>query len=430
MFRLWSTIIKDLRILTRDRVGLTLMFLMPVVLAIVITSVQNGTFEMVNNNKVAIILDNRDAGADTSSSASRELVKALEEAGMFDIRERGPYKTEQEVRDQMYKKDIMVAIVIPETYSRDVMARANSVARKALKNISGETANTNEGDSLAPLQLLYHPVLQLSFRRSLEGALGSVLQVVQSKYIVKDLYKAINEENIPDSVESQIVGQQTGIIPVAVSRDGNRGNPNATQHNIPAWTVFAMFFIVISLGSSIVREKRSGSFLRLRTLPTHFGVAMISKQITYILITLLQALVIFGLGIFLFPHIGLPALILPADIGGLALVTLLCGWCATSFAICVGVYANTQEQANGFGAVSIVLLAAIGGLLVPSFAMPEGFRYVMKLSPLHWCMEAYYGLFLEGGKLGDILMNIIPLLVITLAFQLVAWWGLKRKRLV
>ncbi|MDF2381648.1 ABC transporter permease [Nostoc ellipsosporum NOK] len=430
MFRLWSTIIKDLRILTRDRVGLTLMFLMPVVLAIVITSVQNGTFEMVNNNKVAIILDNRDAGADTSSSASHELVKALEEAGMFDIRERGPYKTEQEVRDQMYKKDIMVAIVIPETYSRDVMARANSVARKALKNISGETANTNEGDSLAPLQLLYHPVLQLSFRRSLEGALGSVLQVVQSKYIVKDLYKAINEENIPDSVESQIVGQQTGIIPVAVSRDGNRGNPNATQHNIPAWTVFAMFFIVISLGSSIVREKRSGSFLRLRTLPTHFGVAMISKQITYILITLLQALVIFGLGIFLFPHIGLPALILPADIGGLALVTLLCGWCATSFAICVGVYANTQEQANGFGAVSIVLLAAIGGLLVPSFAMPEGFRYVMKLSPLHWCMEAYYGLFLEGGKLGDILMNIIPLLVITLAFQLVAWWGLKRKRLV
>ncbi|MBN8784524.1 MAG: ABC transporter permease [Sphingobacteriales bacterium SCN 48-20] len=433
MFRLWSTIIKDLRILTRDKVGLTLMFLMPVVLTIVITSVQNGTFEMVNNNKVAIILDNRDADASAggSASASRELVKTIEEAGMFTIAERGPYKNEQEVRDQMYKKEILVAVVIPPTYSQDVMARAQSVARKALKDISGEkNTASGEGDSLAPLQLLYHPTLQLSFRRSIEGALGSVLQVVQSKYIVKSLYKAINEENIPDSVESQIVGQQTEIIPVAVSRDGNRGNPNATQHNIPAWTVFAMFFIVISLGSSIVREKRSGSFLRLRTLPTHFGVAMVSKQITYILITLLQAVVIFGLGIFLFPHIGLPALILPGDITALVLVTLLCGWCATSFAICVGVYANTQEQANGFGAVSIVLLAAIGGLLVPSFAMPEGFRYIMKLSPLHWCMEAYYGLFLEGGKLGDILMNIIPLLVITLAFQVVAWWGLKRKRLV
>lgn len=425
MFRLWSTIIKDLRILTRDKVGLTLMFLMPVVLAIVITSVQNGTFEMVNNNKVAIILNNRDTG-----EASHELVKAIEEAGMFDIQERGPFRNEQEVRDRMYQKDIMVAVVIPESYSRDVIARAQSVAGKALKDLTEESASSSDGDSLAPLQLLYHPVLQQSFRRSLEGALGSTLQIVQSKYIVKNLYKAINEENIPDSVESQIVGQQTGIVPVAVSRDGNRGNPNATQHNIPAWTVFAMFFIVISLGSSIVREKRSGSFLRLRTLPTHFGVAMISKQITYILITLLQALVIFGLGIFLFPYIGLPPLVLPHDIAGLILVTLLCGWCATSFAICVGVYANTQEQANGVGAVSIVLLAAIGGLLVPSFAMPEGFRVVMKLSPLHWCMEAYYGLFLEGGKLGDILMNIIPLLVITLLFQVVAWWGLKRQRLI
>ena len=44
------------------------------------------------------------------------------------------------------------------------------------------------------------------------------------------------------------------------------------------------------------------------------------------------------------------------------------------------------------------MLAAIGGLMVPSFAMPQSFHLVMKLSPLHWCLEAYYGLFLEGRK--------------------------------
>jgi ABC-2 type transport system permease protein len=116
--------------------------------------------------------------------------------------------------------------------------------------------------------------------------------------------------------------------------------------------------------------------------------------------------------------------------GGLLLITLLCGWCAASFAICIGIFANTQEQANGLGAVSIVLLAAIGGLLVPSFVMPAGFRYIMILSPLHWCLEAYYGLFLEGGKLSDIIMNVIPLLAITLLFQLAAAYGLKRKNLL
>ena len=76
------------------------------------------------------------------------------------------------------------------------------------------------------------------------------------------------------------------------------------------------------------------------------------------------------------------------------------------------------------------MLAAIGGLLVPSFAMPESFQGVLKLSPLHWCLEAYYGLFLEGGKLKDIILNILPLLGITVFIQLIALYGLKRKNLI
>jgi ABC-2 type transport system permease protein len=191
-----------------------------------------------------------------------------------------------------------------------------------------------------------------------------------------------------------------------------------------------MFFVVISLGGSIVREKSSGSFIRLKTLPTNYLVALLSKQITYLGVTLLQAAVIFAMGVWLFPHIGLPVLNMPADISGLFVVSFMCGWCAVSYAICVGVFAQTQEQANGFGAVSIVILSAIGGLMVPSFAMPGSFRTVIQLSPLHWCLEAYYGLFLEGGKLKDVLTNIIPLFVIIVSIHLLTFLGLKRKKLI
>ena len=145
---------------------------------------------------------------------------------------------------------------------------------------------------------------------------------------------------------------------------------------------------------------------------------------------MLQAIVIFAMGIVLFPYIGLPPLSLPFDIGGLILVTLICGWCAVSYAICIGIFAKTQEQANGFGAISIVILAAIGGLMVPVFAMPDSFKTIMKISPLHWCLEAYYGLFLEGGKLKDVLINVLPLLAITGFLQLLTLIGLKQKNLI
>jgi ABC-2 type transport system permease protein len=159
-------------------------------------------------------------------------------------------------------------------------------------------------------------------------------------------------------------------------------------------------------------------------------VGLLSKQITYLVVTLIQAATIFSIGIWLFPVIGLPPLNLPSDLFALFLVTLVCGWCAVSYSICVGVFADTQEQSNGFGAISIVILACIGGLMVPSFAMQGLAKTLTNISPMHWCLEAYYRLFLENGTLKDIVNQIGSLLVITIIIQIVTYLGLKRKNLI
>ena len=426
MLKLWAAILKDIRILTRDKLGLIFMFVMPIVLAIVITAVQNSTFEILNKNKVPLLLCNRDNG-----QASKQLIKAIDKVGMFDLKQVTPDQNQQQISNRMHAKDAVVAIIIPSDFTAKIEARAKTISSKALKNfgLQVDTVSTIT-DSIQPITLLYHPVLQESFRHSINGALSSAIQMVQSKQVLKSIYFSINEKELPDTLENEIINNQVAINEIPVSRDGSRTVPNATQHNIPAWTIFAMFFIVISLGGSVVREKLNGSFVRLKTLPTNYLLALISKQITYLCVTMLQTAVIFAIGIWLFPSMGLPKLNLPSDITGVFIVSLICGWCAVSYAICIGVFAQTQEQSNGVGAVSIVLMAAIGGLLVPSFAMPQSFQFVMKLSPLHWCLEAYYVLFLEGGKLKDVLINILPLVGITLFIQLLVLIGLKSKKLI
>jgi len=426
MFKLWATIVKDIRILTRDKVGLTLMFVMPIVLVIVITAIQNSTFELVNDNKVPLLLCNKDGG-----EPSNQLIQAIEKIGMFQVKQVTKDESEKQITDRMHAKDALVAIVIPQNFSATISAKASNISNKALNKFGLQTdSGKTVAADIEPVTLYYHPVLQQSFRSSIQGALRSALQIVENKQIVKSLYFSLNEKQMPASFENEIVSGQATIIEIPISRNGSRNIPNATQHNIPAWTIFAMFFIVISLGSSVVREKLNGSFLRLKTLPTSYLVALLSKQIAYMAVTLLQTAIIFSIGVWLFPLIGLPALNIPDDKLGLFVVSVICGWCAVSYAICIGVFAQTQEQANGFGAVSIVLLAAIGGILVPSFAMPASFQGIMKLSPLHWCLEAFYGLFLEGGKLKDVLLNILPLLGITLLIQVVTLYTLKRKNLI
>ena len=426
MYKLLATILKDFRILLRDKVGLTLIFMMPVALALIITAVQNSTFELVNHNKMKLLLCNKDNG-----DASRQLVLAIEKSGMFDTLLVPPQETDQAIIDRMQGKDALIGVVISKGFSDKIIATATQVTSNALKSLDlKKDTLVRPGLEAYSITLYYHPVLQQSFRESIRGALNGALQLVQSKQIVKSLYSTINETDIPDSLENMIVNNQIPIDQIPVSRDNNRAIPNATQHNIPAWTIFAMFFIVISLGSSLVREKTSGSFIRLKTLPTNYLIALIAKQIAYLFITLTQAAVIFAIGIWLFPSMGLPILNLPKDLTGLIIVSLICGWCAVSYAILIGVFSQTQEQSNGIGAISIILFAAIGGLLVPSFAMPASFKPFLYLSPLHWCLEAYYGLFLEGGKLKDVFRNILPLLGMIIFMQLLTLYGLKKKNLI
>ncbi|MES2590670.1 MAG: ABC transporter permease [Bacteroidota bacterium] len=424
MYKLWATFIKDLRVLSRDRVGLTLMFVMPIILVIVITSLQASTFELVNENKIQLIVCNKDAG-----ELGKQFIHGIFNAGLSNIADVSKELTQDQVSNIMHEKDALIAIIIPVDFSSKILEKATGVSSKALTNmgVEGAVSEYTIGESVT---LFYNPVLQKSYLQSINGALLSALQLVESKQILNSIYFSLNETKIPEALEQDILTNRIKINEIPVSKNGSKSIPNATQHNIPAWTIFAMFFVVTSLGSNVVKEKLSGSFVRLKTLPTNYLLSLLSKQITYIAVCLLQVVVIFSIGVGVFPLIGLPALNLPSDLFSLFIVSLCCGWCAVSYAICIGVFAQSQEQANGFGAVSIVILAALGGILVPSFAMPNSFHMLMQLSPLHWCLESYYELFLEGGAFSDVFKNIFPVICITLVIQILTLIKLKKIQII
>jgi ABC-2 type transport system permease protein len=427
MFKLWTSIKKDIRILSRDKVGISLMFVMPIILVVVVTSIQNSTFQLVNKNKLPIVICNTDTG-----KAARQFIESVNKIGMFAVTQTGKDKAAT-IANDMQSKDAMLGVVIPSNFSADVQKRAKNASDKAMAAFSGQADSVKvpqSAVSLEALTLYYNPVLQESLRFSIQGAIQSALQLVQTRQTLRTLYYDSNEKELPKSLENEMLNSNTKINMLPVSKDGTRTTPNASQHNVPAWTIFAMFFVIMSLGGSVVREKVSGSFIRLKTLPTNYLVGLLSKQITYLVVTLIQAATIFSIGIWLFPVIGLPPLNLPSDLFALFLVTLVCGWCAVSYSICVGVFADTQEQSNGFGAISIVILACIGGLMVPSFAMQGLAKTLTNISPMHWCLEAYYRLFLENGTLKDIVNQIGSLLVITIIIQIVTYLGLKRKNLI
>jgi ABC-2 type transport system permease protein len=99
----------------------------------------------------------------------------------------------------------------------------------------------------------------------------------------------------------------------------------------------------------------------------------------------------------------------------LLVVTLFSGLAAIGFGILLGTIADTQEQSAPFGATSVVVLAAVGGIWVPVFLMPEFMQSVAKFSPMNWGLNAYYDIILRNSGISGIAKELAFLFLFYLA---------------
>jgi ABC-2 type transport system permease protein len=121
-------------------------------------------------------------------------------------------------------------------------------------------------------------------------------------------------------------------------------------------------------------------------------------------------------GIFILPLFHIPMLVIGNHLVALILMIIVTALAALGYGLLVGTVATTHQQAAAFGAVSIIILAAIGGIWVPVYLMPTVMRHISVVSPLNWGITGFYNLFLRQGGL----ITILPSAIKLLAFFLVS----------
>ncbi len=67
-----------------------------------------------------------------------------------------------------------------------------------------------------------------------------------------------------------------------------------------------------------------------------------------------------------------------------------------------------------------ILLAALGGAIVPSDLLPDVVKPLGPISPIHWAVSGFRTVFLDGGGLGDVGRPLLALAAFTGGFTLVA----------
>jgi ABC-2 type transport system permease protein len=106
----------------------------------------------------------------------------------------------------------------------------------------------------------------------------------------------------------------------------------------------------------------------------------------------------------------------------MSVVALFSGLAAIGFGILIGTIAKTQEQAAPFGATATIVLAAIGGVWVPVFAMSKTMQIIAQTSPMNWGLNAFYDVLLRQSSIIAIIPEIILLFlffVVTIVISLI-----------
>jgi ABC-2 type transport system permease protein len=423
MFKFWVAIKKEFHILMYDKAGLVVMFGMPLLLVYVITIIQDSAFKIVNENKISILIVNKDKGAE-----GQKLVDLMQASGLFDLSQDNLV---QNVKQAMQEDDYLTSLVIAENFTEKLTEKATLVSSTMMKELGLEEPNNLPKKIELPALDFYHdPVLQENYCFSIMSMVDAFLKSIEGELFINQMCQQLELTESPQQLKAAMIENRVPINRIPATTSDSTKLPNSTQHNVPAWTIFAMFFMVVSLGNNIVKERLNGSFIRLKTMPTSFALVLGSKMFLYLAAAVLQVALVFSSAMLTFPYLGLPELTLPSNQLGFVLIVLLSGLAAVSYALLVGTMVRTQEQGHGFGSMSIVILAAIGGIWVPSFVMPDYMQTISLISPLNWCLEGFYVLFLKGGSWAALRPVVLGLSIFIMACLGIAFLKLKKDKII
>ena len=428
IYKLFMSVYKEFLLLRRDIGGVIILFVMPLMLIVTVTLIQDSTFKKIKESKIPILLVDNDKG-----NVSKSIYDSLGSSDIFSAVTTidDEALTEEKASELVLKGKYQLAIIIPKNLSTDLQNKIDKNVEKVVSSLGStdtdtvQKAKTPEVIEQKEVRLYFDPAVQLTFENAVMNTVDKMIAQIETHSIYSTFQAQLGENSESFEQKSFITFKE--IVPRVNDKEVL---PNSVQHNVPAWTLFAIFFIIIPLSINMVKEKTQGTFVRLRTNPVSNGIVLGGKTLMYLIICMVQFYMMVALAVFVFPHLGLPPLNIEGKLFLASIVALFAGFAAIGLGILIGTVAKTQEQSAPFGATITMILGAIGGIWVPVFAMPKTMQMISMTSPMNWGLNAFYDVLLRSAGIVDILPEIGLLFMFFILTITIALAYDKRKRAV
>jgi|SRR5882672_97994 len=190
---------------------------------------------------------------------------------------------------------------------------------------------------------------------------------------------------IPEPV---IPGATLAVEEISVS--GGAPTINTFDQNVPGFSVtFLLLGMLLGVSLGLLDERDWGTFDRVRALPVPASDILLGKLASRFAVGVVQMLVLFAVGYFLFGiSLGPQPWALALPIAGIV-------FAGTAFGLIVAAGARTRDAVLPLGSIVIVTMAAIGGCWWPIDLEPRWMRTVALAFPTTWAMDAFNDLMIR-----------------------------------
>lgn len=383
-----ACVVKELRLLSRDLHGLALLFVMPAVFILIMSLALKDQFEARAGKRIEVEVIDRDR-----SETSKQLLARLTASNAFELRA---------VSDASNSSNAMFLLVIDKGFAEQLANPSSASAPTVTLNVAPDVAKQT--------QLIVSAAIREALgRQSVDGLVTALRTMMQ----------AMSPQTGPTSADSASRPDER-LFQVRYDYGGGAAPPTSVQQNVPAWLVFAIFFVVIPVSTAVIRERQVGTMRRIRTTRASNFTLLLGKLIPYYAVNQLQVVVMVLVGIFVVPLLGGDALALNGSMAALFVIASSTSIAALGYALLIAVTAKTTEQATIVGGAGNIVLAAIGGIMVPKFVMPEAMQTLTNFSPLAWGLEGFLDVLLRGGALSSVLGESAALAALGVALLILA----------
>jgi ABC-2 type transport system permease protein len=344
---------KEMLILLRDKQTILLLFLMPVALILFLSLAMEGVWaDKLTGRKIQMVIEN-----ESNSPKANLLEEKIKSNKLIQYIDRPRDMAD----DQIFADGRAQAIItIPKGF--------------------------DEGDK--PVEMYFDPVIDAGYKIAARSLITSLTVEV-----------VMGIENL-DAVVAGLVVEKT---------KPNKEFPTPLQQNVPAYAIFAMFFIAVPMSVGFLKEKKDGTLQRLFTYPVNTNLVILGKIVPYYLINISQFILMMLVGVYIMSHIISFSFNLGEHPWHMLPVTMVVAAATTGFGVLVAALARTPEQSSTLAATGAILMGVFGGIMMPHVLMPLVMKKLAMISPMYWAHQAYLDIFLRDAAFSTILPKLIVL---------------------